>query len=412
MILNAKSRFIISLRRLLATAVAVLCLAQIAAAKASLTAHRNVGDGTYNFWLYLPDGYENSVGSKPLIVFLHGASLCGNNLNSVKRYGLIDAVEEGRLIDAVIVAPQCPGGGWKPERVHATVEWVKRNYPFDANRLYVVGMSLGGFGTVDYCATYPDEVAAGIGMCGGGTVSATQQQNLSRLPFWLIHGTADRAVPISQSRKVEANILNSPEGGDRLRTTWLQGGNHGSPARVFYHSDTYKWLFSHRLNDSDRPVNRDIDFTVSKLRGAYNSMPRGVVAVENVSAGNIKKYTDAEFDRDDFDMTPYENITYDDIDFDANDFVPAGFDDDPDSASNSKDVLNEQGRRKIAGSNASDDTKPKASSDKKTAKTATVRSGDTLEKIARRNGTSIDHLCKKNGISRTTTLRIGQKLKL
>ena len=410
MILNAKSRFIISLRRLLATAVAVLCLAQIAAAKASLTAHRNVGGDTYNFWLYLPEGYDENVGRMPLIVFLHGASLCGNNLNSVKRYGLIDAVEEGRRIDAVIVAPQCPGGGWKPERVHATVEWVKRNFPYDASRVYVVGMSLGGFGTVDYCATFPDEVAAGIGMCGGGTVSAERQQNLARLPFWLIHGTADRAVRIAESKKVEANILNAPEGGQRLRTTWLQGGNHGAPARVFYHSDTYKWLFSHNLNDLERPVNCDIDFSMAKLRGAYNSMPRGVVAVDNAGAGNIKKYTDAEFDLDDFDMAPYENITYDDLDFDSSDFVPAGFDDD---SSNSKSVLNEQGRRKISGSESIE--KPKSSTKRSSgtsSRTVTVRSGDTLDKIARRNGTTIDRLCKINGISRTSTLRIGQKLKL
>ena len=405
-----RSRRSTRLLRLALVALAVACVAQVAAAKASLTAHRNVGGDTYNFWLYLPDDYEHRVGAVPLIVFLHGASLCGNNLNSVKRYGLIDAVEEGRRVDAVIVAPQCPGGGWKPERVHATVEWVKQNYPYDASRVYVVGMSLGGFGTVDYCATYPHEVAAGIGMCGGGTVSASRQQNLAKMPFWLIHGTADRAVRIAESKKVEANVLSAPEGGSRLRTTWLQGGNHGTPARVFYHSDTYKWLFSHSLNDSDRPVNRDIDFSVAKLRGAYNSMPRGVVAVENAHAGNIKKYTDAEFDSDDFDMAPYENITYDDIDFDSSDFVPAGFDDE---SSSGKSMLNEQGRRKISGNESTakpqSSTKPVAET---RSRTVTVRSGDTLDRIARRNGTTVDHLCKKNGISRTSTLRIGQKIKL
>lgn len=399
-----------SMRRMLILAAAIVCCLPSVWAKASLTAHRNAVDGGYNFWLYLPDNYEGNVGRMPLIVFLHGASLCGKNLNSVKRYGLIDAVEDGRRIDAVIVAPQCPGGGWKPERVHAVVQWVQEHYPYDASRVYVLGMSLGGYGTVDYCATYPDEVAAGIALCGGGTVSAATQQNLSQMPFWLIHGTADRAVPIRESKKVETNILNSPDGGTRLRTTWLAGGNHGAPARVFYHSDTYKWLFSHNLNDDDRPVNTDIDFTLAKLRGAYNSMPRGEVAVANVSAGSIKKYTDAEFDSDDFDVASFEDITYDDIDFDANDFMPAGFSDES-SSSSGKDALNASGIRKIKGeSEPEEEAKPAKAASKRG--TVTVRKGDTLDKIARRNGTTVDRLCKNNGITRSTVLQVGQKLKL
>lgn len=310
------------LKRFLFIGIFAITCCTILQAKARLTPHSNLGGGTYNFWLYLPDDYNTAATDKPLIVFLHGASLCGKNLNQVKRYGLIDAVEEGRKIDALIVAPQCPGGGWKPERVHATIEWVKQRYHYDANRVYVVGMSLGGYGTIDYCATYPDEVAAGIGMCGGATVSADRQKNLAKLPFWIIHGTADRAVGIAKSKEVVANIKKAPGGGLRLKTTWLQGGNHGAPARVFYHPDTYLWLFSHALTDAGRPVNRNYDFTVASLRRAYDSMPKGVVAVQSSSAGvAVKKFVDS-----DFDLELFENITYDDVDFD-HDFVPAGFED-------------------------------------------------------------------------------------
>lgn len=387
-------------------------------AKARLTPHYNVAGNTYNFWLYLPDNYDVTQGKTPLILFLHGASLCGRNLNSVKRYGPIDAVEDGRKIDAVIVAPQCSGGGWKPEKVHATLEWVKQNFPYDAQRVYVVGMSMGGYGTIDYCATYYDEVAAGIGMCGGAYVSAERQKNLARMPFWLIHGTADRAVSINESKKVEANILTVPEGGDRLKTTWLQGGNHGAPARVFYHKDAYSWLFSHRLDDNNRPVNRDYDFTLASLRGAYNSMPRGVVSVINSSKGSVVKFKDADFDGDEF-----ENITYDDIDYNASEFVPAGFDDDDTSAdtnSASRKVLNSAGERKVKnavnGSKASSENgaekrSSQGRSKERGGRTVKVKSGDTLESIARRNGTTVNQLCRANGISRGSTLRIGQKIK-
>ncbi len=398
----------------------VCAMPVFAQSNASLTAYNKVADNTYNFWLYLPEDYEENVGRKPLILFLHGASLCGRNLNTVKRYGLIDAVEDGRRIDAVIVAPQCPGGGWKPERLHNTLEWVRKHYPYDMDRVYVLGMSLGGYGTVDYCATYPDEVAAGIGMCGGGTVSAEMQKRLSELPFWLMHGTADRAVAFKESKKVEANILKSEDGNLRLRTTWLQGGSHGALARMFYHEDTYTWLFSHAISDPGRPVNTEIDFTLAKLKGAYSSMPRGVVKVSNVSAGSIKKYTDEEFDDELFDTENYEDITYEDLDLDSADFLPAGFDDEDEehefAPSSGKSSLNAIGIRKLKGEvvdNDDDDDEPVAEQPaKKASQTVKVRSGDTLEKIARRNGTTIDRLCKLNGISRTSTLRIGQTIKV
>ena len=400
------------LRRIAILAAVVVCCCPMMAGKARLTPHYNVADKTYNFWLYLPDNYEQTQGDTPLILFLHGASLCGRNLNSVKRYGPIDAVEEGRRIDAVIVAPQCPGGGWKPEKVHATLEWVKQHFPYNRQRVYVVGMSMGGYGTIDYCATYYYEVAAGIGMCGGAYVSAEKQQNLAGMPFWLIHGTADRAVRIDESKKVEANILAAPEGGSRLKTTWLQGGNHGAPARVFYHKDTYSWLFSHSLNDDNRPVNRDYDFTLASLRGAYNSMPRGVVSVINSTKGSVVKFTDTDFDGDEF-----ENITYDDIDFDAGEFVPAGFDDDAsDDNATSHGVLNTSGMKKVKHAESHDagternEARKKATSTK--AKTVTVRSGDTLSAIAHRNGTTVERLCRANGLSRNATLSIGQRLKI
>jgi predicted peptidase len=70
-------------------------------------------------------------------------------------------------------------------------DWVKRNYPCDTTRVYVLGMSLGGYGTMDVCGTYPDRIAAGMALCGGTTLKDVS--GLGELPFWIIHGTADRA---------------------------------------------------------------------------------------------------------------------------------------------------------------------------------------------------------------------------
>ena len=83
-----------------------------------VSAYRNKVEGGYNFWLYTPPSYhvDSLKRQTPLVVFLHGKSLCGNNLNSVLRYGSIAAVQLGREIDALILAPQNPGGAWNPDR--------------------------------------------------------------------------------------------------------------------------------------------------------------------------------------------------------------------------------------------------------------------------------------------------------
>lgn len=220
--------------------------------------------GGYNFWVYTPDKVE---GKKPLVVFLHGQSLCGRNLSRVRTYGPLDAIDRGKKIDAYILAPQNPGGSWKPEKVMALVAWMQVHYEVDANRIYVVGMSLGGYGTIDFSATYPDRIAAAMAICGGGTVK--DNKPLSRLPLWILHGTADRAVPIAHSDRI-VNELKSYEGGTtRLIYNRLQGFNHGRPGRLFYMTECYDWLFSHSLQDEGRPVNRGIRIDENVINRGY-----------------------------------------------------------------------------------------------------------------------------------------------
>ena len=142
---------------------------------------RNVGtvpDG-YNFWLYAPDGGEDAghaagggddaveLQKKPVFIFLHGASLCGNNLDKVRRYGTIDAIEKGRKIDGYVIAPQNPGGSWNPRKVMNILDWVEDNYDVDKDRVYVLGMSLGGYGTIDVAASYPPHTAMAAAMRSG-----------------------------------------------------------------------------------------------------------------------------------------------------------------------------------------------------------------------------------------------------
>ena len=225
--------------------------------------------GGYDFWLYLPDDYSTSE-KKPLVLFLHGKSLSGHNLNLVRNYGCIDAVSRGRKIDAVIVAPQT-SGAWQPAKVMEVVDWVKKNYTVDMDRFYVIGMSMGGYGTLDFVATYPDEVAAAMALCGGATVP--ELCGLNEVPLWIIHGTADTAVPVGCSDMVVEAMA---ECGDTTRLIYdrFKGVNHTRLARVFYLEETYDWLFSHRLTDSLRAVDKSVEITAETLKTAFDDLTR------------------------------------------------------------------------------------------------------------------------------------------
>ena len=271
----------------------LLCLITLqASAFDFLRAVKNEIPGGYNFWVYTPVDYFYSQEQTPVIIFLHGASLCGRNLNRVRRYGPLDAIVKGRDIDAITIVPQNPGGAWSPKKIMEVLDWVKTNYPCDTTRVYVLGMSLGGYGTMDVCATYPDRIAAGMALCGGASVKDVS--GLGRLPFWIIHGTADRAVPIKQS-KVVVEKLQSEGNDTRLRYDWWKGANHGTPARVFYLKKTYEWLFSHSLLDPGRPVNEKIDIDMGDTRRAYSEVNRNVPAPELIDGPSVIKEEGNEY---------------------------------------------------------------------------------------------------------------------
>ena len=126
-------------------------------------------------------------------------------------------------------------------------------------------MSLGGYGTMDFAATYPEKIAAAMALCGG--CSYKDVQKLGELPLWIMHGTGDTAVSVKQSQRV-VDSLKEQNKDHLLRYFWVPGGSHGLLARAFYLQQTYDWLIAHSLKDSPREVDRDIqiereDFNVS-----------------------------------------------------------------------------------------------------------------------------------------------------
>jgi len=106
------------------------------------------GKTTYPFWINVPE--KESTEKQPVLIFLHGKSLSGTDLNRVRRYGVLRAMDKGRKIPAIVVAPQVAKGSWNPDKVLEVLEYVKKNYNVDESRIYVCGMSLGGYGLFQF----------------------------------------------------------------------------------------------------------------------------------------------------------------------------------------------------------------------------------------------------------------------
>lgn len=218
--------------------ILLVCLAPFAG-YGQLTAVR--GKTAYNYWLYLP---EDSIlrNKPPVLIFLHGRSLSGTDLERVKRYGVICEINKGRKIPAIVIGPQVASGSWNPDLILEVLESVQKQYDTDSSRVYVCGMSLGGYGTMHFAGKYPDKITAGVALCGGG--DTRDACNLASLPFWIQHGTADQAVPVSESRKIRDAIMQC-NGGENLLYKEVPGANHGAMEILFRSDELYDWLFQH-----------------------------------------------------------------------------------------------------------------------------------------------------------------------
>lgn len=208
-----------------------------------------IKDGFYPFLLSIPPDSIDANGPSPLLVFLHGRSLSGEDLNLVKKYGVLHEMEKkGRFVPSYVVGPQVKKGeSWNPDKILKLVNYMIRNYNIDSNRIYVAGMSLGGYGTLNFAGKYPEKVAAAVALCGGGDVRDACR--LASIPIWIEHGQKDEAVPVSESIKVAEAIKKCPNS-NKLKFVIDQEANHGALEKIFRTDEFYDWLFSF-----SRPVN-------------------------------------------------------------------------------------------------------------------------------------------------------------
>jgi predicted peptidase len=194
---------------------------------------------TYPFWIHVPKAEKEA--KQPLLLFLHGKSLSGTDLNKVKRYGVLRAMEKGRKIPAIVVAPQLASGSWNPDKVLELIDYLKQHYPIDSQRIYLCGMSLGAYGTLHFAGKYPEKLTAAVAICGGG--NEKDSCNLSTIPLWIQHGDADYIVPLKESQKMY-DAVKKCNSEANVTLSVIKGGNHGSVERLFHEDALYDWLFT------------------------------------------------------------------------------------------------------------------------------------------------------------------------
>lgn len=200
----------------------------------------------YRYLLALPDGYEAAAGKKwPVVVFLHGAGERGDDLEVLKKHGPLKLIAAGRKFEAIVVAPQVPNGEiWNPHGVNALIEEIKRQYRVDDARVYLTGLSMGGFGTFDTITQYPTVFAAAIPICGGAGINVLKFGALKTLPIWIFHGAKDPTVPVQFSDMAAAwfKRANAPH----VKYTVYPEAKHDSWTETYENPEVWNWLFAQR----------------------------------------------------------------------------------------------------------------------------------------------------------------------
>jgi predicted esterase len=198
-----------------------------------------------------------------MMVFLHGAGETGNEVEKVKLLGPPRKIADGYKYPFIVVSPQSPERGWKPDFVRRLVLDLQKNYRIDEDRIYLTGLSMGGFGTWHTAQSYPEMFAAIVPICGGG--SPYSAWSLENMPVWCFHGAKDDVINIVSSQ----NMIDSlkPYNNPNVKFTIYPDAGHDSWTETYNNEEVYEWMLSHkRFRYEEKPVTPE---QLSEYAGAY-----------------------------------------------------------------------------------------------------------------------------------------------
>lgn len=205
------------------------------------------GDGHY--LLYQPEDEEqkNQEGW-PLLIFLHGAGERGDNLEKLKTHGPPKMIAQGHDFPCFVASPQCPEGEWWSNRsrwLEGFLDHLLSALPVDRSRVYLTGISMGGFGTWTLGCLRPESFAALVPICGGGN-PVLASTSLKDMPVWVFHGAKDTLVePGASQEMVDALVVV----GGNVKFTLYPDVGHCSWNRAYRDPLLWEWLFSQKRTD-------------------------------------------------------------------------------------------------------------------------------------------------------------------
>jgi len=199
------------------------------------------------YLLYLPAGYGQSEQAWPLIIFLHGVGERGDDLEKVKVHGIPKLLEQGKDFPFIVLSPQCPEEGWWGNNkiiddvLMNLLDDIISQYDVDADRVYLTGLSMGGYGTWDMAGTHPERFAAIAPICGGGRWFYADK--LKEIPIWAFHGAKDDVVPLKESQEMVDAV--NKAGGDAKLTVYPEA-DHDAWTVTYDNKELYDWFLEHR----------------------------------------------------------------------------------------------------------------------------------------------------------------------
>ena len=203
------------------------------------------------YLLSLPESYDVRGQPSPLILFLHGAGQRGDDLGLVSVHGPSQYAAQHSDFPFVIVSPQCPADQWWPQKletVKALLDDVLSRYNIDRRRVYLTGLSMGGFAAWQLACAYPHYFAAVVPVCGGGLPYLASR--LQHVGVWAFHGDKDPTVPVACSEEMVQAV--QAVGGDAQLTIYPDAG-HDAWTAAYNNPELYAWLLQHHTLNRPTP---------------------------------------------------------------------------------------------------------------------------------------------------------------
>ncbi len=205
-----------------------------------------------DYLLHLPAGYSaQGIKEWPLMLFLHGSGERGSNVNKVAAHGPPKVVKTMKDFPFILISPQCPTDAtWRDDELNALLDDVISKHRVDTNRIYVTGLSMGGYGSWSLGTRYPERFAAIAPICGGGEqipillASREKKAAMRTMGVWAFHGAKDPVVAVEESQRMTNAMMRA--GCNNVKLTIYSDAGHDSWTQAYAEPEIWNWFLAHR----------------------------------------------------------------------------------------------------------------------------------------------------------------------